>query len=63
MVWIVGAVCLILFGAGIGVVGLSVGMLGYAILGGIMVLCGIFQLVSFRRNIPYWGAKTGSGRN
>ena len=63
MVWIVGAVCLILFGAGIGVIGLSVGMLGYAIVGGIMVLCGILQLVYFRRNFRYWEAKTGSGRN
>jgi hypothetical protein len=38
MVWIVGAVCMILFGGGIGVIGLSLGMLGYAILGGIMAL-------------------------
>ena len=63
MVWIVGAVCLILFGAGIGVIGLSLGMLGYAIVGGIMVLCGILQLMYFRRHIRYWEAKTGSGRN
>jgi hypothetical protein len=62
MVWIVGALCLIFFGAGIGLIGLSLGMLGYAIVGGIMALCGIFQLVSFRRNFRYWGAKTGSGR-
>ena len=57
MVWIVGAVCMILFGAGIGLIGLSLGMLGYAIVGGIMVLYGIFLLVSFRRNGRYWGAK------
>jgi len=48
MVWIVGAVCMILFGGGIGVIGLSLGMLGYAILGGIM---------SIRRHGRYWGAK------
>ena len=57
MVWIVGALCLILFGAGIGVIGLSLNMFGYAIVGGIMVLAGIFLLVSFRKNSSYWGAK------
>jgi hypothetical protein len=57
MVWIVGAVCMILFGGGIGVIGLSLGMLGYAILGGIMVLYGVFLLVSIRRNSRYWSAK------
>jgi hypothetical protein len=57
MVWIVGAVCMILFGGGIGVIGLSLGMLGYAILGGIMTLYGIFLLVSIRRNSRYWSAK------
>ena len=46
MVWIIGALCLILFGAGIGVIGLSLNMLGYAIVGGIMVLAGIFLLLS-----------------
>jgi hypothetical protein len=51
MVWIIGAFCLILFGAGIGVIGLSLDMLGYAIVGGIMVLAGIFLLVSFRRSL------------
>jgi hypothetical protein len=51
MVWIIGALCLILFGAGIGVIGLSLDMLGYAIVGGIMVLAGIFLLVSFRRSL------------
>ena len=57
MVWIVGAVCMILFGGGIGVIGLSLGMLGYAILGGIMALYGIFLLVSICRHSRYWGAK------
>jgi len=57
MVWIVGAVCMILFGGGIGVIGLSLGMLGYALLGGTMVLYGVFLLVSIRRNSRYWNAK------
>jgi hypothetical protein len=57
MVWIIGALCLILFGAGIGVIGLSLNMLGYAIVGGIMVLAGIFLLLSIGRNGRYWGAK------
>jgi len=54
MVWIVGALCLILFGAGIGVIGLSLDMLGYAIVGGFMVLSGIWMLVSLRRQSRYW---------
>ena len=35
MVWIVGAICMIFFGAGLVVIGLSMSMLGYAIVGGI----------------------------
>ena len=54
MVWIVGALCLIVFGAGIGVIGLSLDMLGYAIVGGFMVLSGIWMLVSLRRQSRYW---------
>ena len=57
MVWIVGACCLILFGAGIGVIGVTLDMLGYAIVGGIMALAGIFLLVSFRRQVRDWKAK------
>jgi hypothetical protein len=57
MLWIVWALCLILVGAGIGVIGLSLDMLGYAIGGGIMVLAGIWLLVSMRRQGRYWGAK------
>jgi hypothetical protein len=57
MLWIVWALCLILFGAGISVIGLSLDMLGYAIGGGIMVLAGIILLVSIRRQGRYWGAK------
>jgi len=50
MVWIVGAICMIVFGAMLVVIGLSVTMLGYAIVGGIMVLSGIFLLLSMRRS-------------
>jgi len=56
MLWIVGALCLILFGAGIGVIGLSLAMLGYAIIGGVMVLAGLWMLVSLRRHSRYWQA-------
>jgi len=54
MLWIVGALCLMVFGAGLGVIGLSLGMLGYAIVGGIMVLAGIWMLLSIRRQSRYW---------
>ena len=54
MVWLVLALCLILFGAGIGVIGLSLDMSGYAIVGGVMVLAGIWMLVSLRRHSRYW---------
>jgi hypothetical protein len=50
MVWIIGAICMIFFGAGLLAIGLSVSMLGYAIVGGILVLAGIFLLVSVRRS-------------
>ena len=50
MVWIIGAVSMIFFGAGLVAIGLSVSMLGYAIVGGILVLAGIFLLVSMRRS-------------
>jgi threonine/homoserine/homoserine lactone efflux protein len=49
MVWIVGAICMIFFGAILVVIGLSVTALGYAIVGGILALAGIFLLVSMRR--------------
>ena len=54
MVW---GSCLIFFGVALGVIGLSVHMLGYAIVGGIMVLGGIFWLVSVHRQRRYLGAK------
>jgi len=50
MVWIIGAVSMIFFGAALVAIGLSVDMLGYAVLGGILVLAGIFLLVSIRRS-------------
>jgi hypothetical protein len=52
MVWIVGALCMLVLGATLGAIGLSLDVLGWAILGGIMVLAGIFLLVSFRRWAP-----------
>jgi hypothetical protein len=54
MLWVVWALCLIVFGAGIGVIGLSIDVLGYAIVGGIMVLAGIGLLVSMRRQGRFW---------
>ena len=51
MLWIVG-VCMILFGATLGVIGLSLDELTWSIVGGILVLAGIFLLVSFRRWAP-----------
>jgi hypothetical protein len=50
MVWIIGAVSMIFFGAGLVAIGLSVSMLGYAIVGGILILAGIFLLASIRRS-------------
>ena len=50
MVWIIGAICMMFFGAALVAIGLSVGMLGYAIVGGILVLAGILLLVSIRRS-------------
>ena len=50
MVWIIGAICMIILGAGLLAIGLSLPMLGYAIVGGILVVTGIFWLVSFRRS-------------
>jgi uncharacterized membrane protein len=50
MVWIIGAICMIFFGAGLVAIGWSMSMLGYGIVGGILVLAGIFLLVSVRRS-------------
>ena len=60
MVWIIGAVCMIFFGAALVAIGLSVGMWGYAIAGVILGLAGIFLLWSMRRSrgntarLPAW---------
>ncbi len=54
MVWIIGAICMILFGAGAVAIGLSLPMYEYAIVGGILVVAGILLLVSFRRDIEHW---------
>jgi membrane protein implicated in regulation of membrane protease activity len=53
---IIGGVCMILFGAGLVAIGLSLPMFGYAIVGGVLVAAGIFLLVSFwrtRGNMPH----------
>jgi len=50
MIWIVGAICMILFGAAGVAIGLSLSMFAYAIVGGILIAVGIFFLVSFRRS-------------
>jgi len=50
MVWIIGAICMILFGAASVAIGLLASMLGYAIVGGILLVAGIFLLVSIRRS-------------
>ncbi len=51
MLWIAGAVCMILFGALLGYIGLALDdMLAWAIVGGILVLVGIFLLVWYRRS-------------
>ena len=50
MVWIVGAVSMIFFGIAFVVIGLVVDMPGYSIVGGIVVLAGIFLLASMRRS-------------
>jgi len=50
MVWIIGAICMTFFGAMLVVIGLSMSMLGYAIVGAILALVGMFVLVSIRRS-------------
>jgi hypothetical protein len=50
MVWIVGAASMIFFGIALVAIGLVVKMLGYAIMGGIVVMTGIFILVSMKRS-------------
>jgi hypothetical protein len=50
MVWIIGAICMIFFGTSLLVIGLSVNVLSYAIVGVVMVVVGIFLLRSMRRS-------------
>jgi hypothetical protein len=50
MVWIIGAMCMILFGAEFVAIGLLLSTLGSAIVGGILVLAGMFWLVSMQRS-------------
>jgi hypothetical protein len=50
MVWILGAACMIFFGAALVIIGLSVNQLGYAIVGAILVGAGLFLLMSIRRS-------------
>ena len=50
MIWYIGAICMILFGATGVAIGLYLPMYAYAIVGAILVLGGIFWLVSFRRS-------------
>jgi Mn2+/Fe2+ NRAMP family transporter len=50
MVWIIGAICMILFGAAGVAIGLYLPMFAYAIVGGILVVAGVLLLVTFRRS-------------
>ena len=50
MVWIFGAILMFLFGAGLVAIGLYLASFAAAIAGGIIVLVGIFLLVSIRRS-------------
>jgi Mn2+/Fe2+ NRAMP family transporter len=50
MVWFIGAICMILFGAAGVAIGLYLPMLSSAIVGGILVVVGILLLVVFRRS-------------
>jgi hypothetical protein len=49
MLWIAGALRTIILGAALGVIGLSFDDTAWAIVGGILVLVGIFWLVAFPR--------------
>ena len=50
MVWVIGAICMIFFGAALVAIGWSMATLGYAIVGESLGLAGIFLLVSIRRS-------------
>ena len=49
MVWSVGAISMIILGAASVAIGVSLPMLEYAIVGGILVVAGICLLVAVRR--------------
>ena len=50
MVWSVGAISMIILGAASVAIGVSLPMLEYAIVGGILVVAGVLLLVTFRRS-------------
>jgi hypothetical protein len=50
MVWLIGAICMILFGAAGVVIGVYLPMWLYAIVGGVLIVAGILLLVAFRRS-------------
>jgi hypothetical protein len=50
MVWIIGAICMIFFGAALVAIGLSVTMWGYAIAGVVLAVAGILLLWSMRQS-------------
>ncbi len=50
MVWLIGAICMVLFGAAGVAIGFYLSVLSYAIVGGILVVAGIFWLASMRRS-------------
>ena len=49
MVWTVGAISMIILGAASVAIGVSLPMLEYAIVGGILVVAGIVFLIALRR--------------
>ena len=52
---IIFAICMIVLGAGLVAIGLLLPMFGYAIVGGLMFLVGVFLAVSIRRSRgPNW---------
>jgi hypothetical protein len=50
MVWVIGACCMILFGAAGIFLGLYLPFFSYAIVGGILLVTGVILLVAVRRS-------------
>jgi len=50
MVWIIGAICMIFFGAALVAIGWSMGTLAYAMVGTALILSGIVVLETIRRS-------------